>query len=104
MSSSMKQDVWHRGLGHASSGVISQTKQIVNGIDLQTVKNVPSLKFSSCQVGNSSRPPRAFMTDESQKSTGLLDFVRVDILGPVKHQSFSGRNYFMPLYDDSCEV
>ena len=104
VSSSMKQDVWHKRLAHVSSGVISRTIPIVNGIDLQTVKNVPSLRCGDCQVAKSSRQPRPLMTDESRKSTGPLDLVHVDIVGPMKHPSFSGKKYFMPLYDDSCAV
>ena len=92
VSTRVKQDVHHNRLVHISTAVMAKTAPIV--------KDSGSL-CEECQVGKSCRQPRPIATEESRKSTAPIDFVHVDIFGPMKHPSFAGKKYFIPMYHDN---
>lgn len=82
----------------------TNTIPIVNGVDPQKVQKISHSACDDCQLGKSCRQARPMATKESRKSTGPLDLVHADIVGPVKHPSFAGKKYFIPLYDENTAI
>ena len=104
LSRQHKNLMWHRRLGHVSHGTISKTLPIVKGVKLDGVSEYNLGVCNDCAESKSCRNHSPLATPESRGSTGVLDLVRVDIVGPVNNSSIGNRKYFIPLYDDSRAV
>ena len=95
---------WHRRLGHVSHGKISKTLPVVKGVNLGGASERHPGVCKDCAESKSCRNHSPLATPESRASTGVLDLVHVDIVGPVNSSSIENKKYFIPLYDDSSAV
>ena len=96
--------MWHKRMEHVSEETLRKTTPLVQGMPLQPTQGVGEGKFERCSLRKSCRSPRPSASDESKKATVPLELVHADIVGPIKHSSLSGKQYFVPLYDDSTGV
>ena len=72
-------------LGHVSSGTIQKSQPLLDGIGINTCKKIDT--FHPCPKGKSTRGPRRPVDD---RTTGPLDLVHADLIGPFKVASLGG--------------
>ena len=91
--------VWPKRLGHVSMRRISH----INKLNL--VRGLPNLKFSSdalceaCQKGKFAKPP--FKSKNVVSTSRPLELLHIDLYGPVKTTSISGKKYGLVIVDNS---
>ena len=90
---------WHLRLGHVSYQTINKTRGMTHGIteDYST----PEGLCDACEVSKSCRKPRPAQSEEAKRSTGALELVHTDVVGPMNVPSLGGSKYFLTLYDDA---
>ena len=98
LSVNNEQWIWHRRLGHVSMRRISQ----INKLNL--VRGLPNLKFNSdalceaCQKGKFAKP--SFKSKNVVSTSKPLELLHIDLFGPVKTASVSGKKYGLVIVDD----
>ena len=98
MSVNEEQWVWHRHLGHVSMRRNSQLNK------LGLVRGLPNLKYSSdvlceaCQKGKFSKT--SFKVKNVVSTARPLELLHIDLFGPVKTASISGKKYGLVIVDD----
>ena len=98
MSVNEEQWVWHRSLGHVSMRRISQLNK------LGLVRGLPNLKFAldalceACQKGKFSKT--SFKAKNVVSTSRPLELLHIDLFGPVKIASISGKKYGLVIVDD----
>ncbi|XP_021734165.1 uncharacterized protein LOC110700891 [Chenopodium quinoa] len=90
--------LWHKRFGHASFSLLDKlrSKELVEGL--------PSIKFlkdkvcSACVKGKQTRI--SFKYKNMVSTTKLLELIHMDLCGPMRIQSRSGKRYVMVIVDD----
>ncbi|GKB13610.1 retrovirus-related pol polyprotein from transposon TNT 1-94 [Tanacetum coccineum] len=90
--------LWHRRLSHLNFDAINllSKNNIVNGL--------PKLKFvkdhlcSSCELGKAKR--KSFHTKTTPSSKRWLQFLHMDLCGPMRIESINGKKYVLVIVDD----
>jgi hypothetical protein len=90
--------LWHRRLGHVSMDLISKSSKNC------FVKGLPNLKFEkdkicdACQFGKQTKT--SFKTKQFSSTTKPLQLLHMDLFGPSKTASLSGKHYAFVIVDD----
>ncbi|GKD64285.1 retrovirus-related pol polyprotein from transposon TNT 1-94 [Tanacetum coccineum] len=90
--------VWHRRLSHLNFNTINLLSK--NNI----VTGLPKLKFfkdhlcSSCELGKAKR--KSFHTKTTPSSKRRLQFLHMDLCGPMWVESINGKKYVLVIIDD----
>ncbi|XP_021768489.1 coiled-coil domain-containing protein 186-like [Chenopodium quinoa] len=90
--------LWHKRFGHASFSLIDKlrTRNLVEGL--------PSIKFlhdkisDACVKGKQVRT--SFKSKKMVSSTKPLELIHMDLCGPMRIQSRSGKKYVLVIVDD----
>jgi transposase InsO family protein len=92
-------ETWHRRLGHCDFGAIIDMAQkgTVEGMAINLSSSPP--KCNACILGKQTRSPVSIVR-EGEKASRPLERVFVDLRGPIRPVSSSGRLYSMNLIDD----
>lgn len=92
-------ETWHRRLGHCNFGAIVDMarKHTVEGMMINLSSSPP--KCDACIRGKQTRTPVSKVR-EGDKATRPLERVFVDLCGPIRPLSSSGRLYSMNIIDD----
>ena len=93
--------VWHEWLGH-----IGQTslEWMMRNSSVKGLPNCTSLNFfcDNCTANKASQ--RSFQ-EWTKWANGILDFIHMDICGPIRTSSHSGKKYFITFIDDyTCKT
>jgi hypothetical protein len=87
--------LWHRRLAHANiNSIKNMTQWCDNGCDLSGNIGV----CEACVKGKMARQP--FNTDNTIKSTRVLELVHSDVCGPMQTESLGGSKYLVSFIDD----
>nr|GEU99099.1 hypothetical protein [Tanacetum cinerariifolium] len=90
--------LWHRRLSHLNFDYINllSKKDIVIG--LPKLKYVKDQLFSSCELSKAKRS--SFKTKAVPSSKGRLNFLHMDLCGPMRVASINGKKYILVIVDD----
>ncbi|CAK1597413.1 unnamed protein product [Parnassius mnemosyne] len=98
-------DLWHERLGHLNECdlKIMTKKNLVHGLNIKDNE-----KLSECEICMSEKQTcKPFPKGINNRTSELLEIVHTDVCGPMRHQSFAGKRYFVTFIDDKsrwCEV
>nr|GEY08145.1 retrovirus-related Pol polyprotein from transposon TNT 1-94 [Tanacetum cinerariifolium] len=97
-SSPTKAWLWNRSLSHLNFDCINflSKKDIVIG--LPKLKYVKDQLCTSCEVGKAKRS--SFKTKVFPSSKGWLNFLHMDLCGPMRVESINGKKYILVIVDD----
>lgn len=80
---------WNRRLGNVSAGTIQKSIAIVSGVSVRCMNSIHLSR--PCEVAkfkfNSKRSPRPKVSNESRRSTQLLDLVHPNVVGSTRQDS-----------------
>ncbi|GJW02098.1 retrovirus-related pol polyprotein from transposon TNT 1-94 [Tanacetum coccineum] len=90
--------LWHRRLSHLNFDTINllSKKDIVNG--LPKLKYVKDQLCSLCEIGKVKRS--TFKTKTVPSLKGRLNFLHMDLCGPMRIESINGKKYILVIVDD----
>ncbi|GJX38622.1 retrovirus-related pol polyprotein from transposon TNT 1-94 [Tanacetum coccineum] len=90
--------LWHRRLSHLNFDTINllSKNDIVNG--LPKLKYVKDKLCSSCEMGQAKRS--TFKTKTIPSSKGGLQLLHMDLYGPMRIESITGKKYIQVVVDD----
>ena len=91
--------LWHRRLGHVSYNVLHKLvkhKMVKGLLEISFKKN--QMFCESCTQRKQNR--KLFKTRTENLSTKLLELIHMDLLGPTRSMSLSGKRYGYVLLDD----
>nr|GEY60076.1 retrovirus-related Pol polyprotein from transposon TNT 1-94 [Tanacetum cinerariifolium] len=90
--------LWHRRLSHLNFDYINLLlkKDIV--IDLPKLKYIKDQLCSSCELGKAKRS--SFKSKAVPSSKGRLNFLHMDLCGPMRVASINGKKYILVIVDD----
>ncbi|GKD05778.1 retrovirus-related pol polyprotein from transposon TNT 1-94, partial [Tanacetum coccineum] len=92
MSHSSNLHLWHARLGHPSTHVIKQIKQLSS-----FTTDVSKLHCTICPLSKQTALPFPISTSHA---SDLFDLIHVDTWGPYKHTTFNQCKYFLTIVDD----
>nr|GEY17911.1 integrase, catalytic region, zinc finger, CCHC-type, peptidase aspartic, catalytic [Tanacetum cinerariifolium] len=90
--------LWHQRLSHLNFDTINllSKKDIVNG--LPKLKYVKDQMYSSCEPGKAKRS--TFKTKAVPSSKGRLNFLHMDLCGPIRIESINRKKYILVIIDE----
>lgn len=93
-------DEWHNKLGHLNERDLKNMvkNELVHGLKLDTDQ-----KLTTCHVCIREKQTRAPFPKSgvgNDRTQDLLEIVYTDVCGPMRHQSHSGKKYFVTFIDD----
>lgn len=98
-------DVWHQRLGHLNERDLKDMAKrgLVHGLTFKDDE-----KLSECEICISEKQTcTPFPRKSEDRTNELLEIVHSDVCGPMNHQSYGGKKYFVTFIDDKsrwCEV
>ncbi|GJX27790.1 retrovirus-related pol polyprotein from transposon TNT 1-94 [Tanacetum coccineum] len=98
LASKTKSWLWHRRLSHLNFGSINHLAR--HGL----VRGLPKLKFekdhlcSACALGKSSKKPHKTKSEDTNQEK--LYLLHMDLCGPMRVASVSGKKYILVIVDD----
>ena len=73
---------------------------LVTGMDLEKVQQICQHNCSCCICGKTCRKPQKPQSAENKDTTQLLVRVYTDVSGPIRHNSFSGSQDFVTIFEE----
>ncbi|CAB3248333.1 unnamed protein product [Arctia plantaginis] len=98
-------DIWHQRLGHLSESDLKAMAKssLVHGLTFKSDE-----KLSECKICISEKQTcTPFPKKSEDRTSELLEIVHSDVCGPMNHQSYGGKKYFVTFIDDKsrwCEL
>lgn len=98
-------DMWHQRLGHLNERDLRAmaNNSLVHGLTFKDGE-----KLSQCEICISEKQTcTPFPKKREDSTTELLEIVHSDVCGPMNHQSYGGKKYFVTFIDDKsrwCEI
>ena len=95
--------LWHHRLGHANYNILHKLKkfQMVRGL-LEISFKVNNKICESCVQGKQTR--NFFKSRSENLSTKPLELIHMDLFGPIRSASLSGKKYGYVLIDDFLDL
>nr|GEU57928.1 Gag-Pol polyprotein [Tanacetum cinerariifolium] len=90
--------LWHRRLSHLNFDYINLLSKKDVMIGLPKLKYVKDRLCSSCEVSKAKRS--SFKTKTIPSLKGRLNFLYMDLCGPMRVASINGKNYILVIVDD----
>nr|GFA89300.1 retrovirus-related Pol polyprotein from transposon TNT 1-94 [Tanacetum cinerariifolium] len=90
--------LWHRRLSHLNFDTINLLSKNDIVIGLPKLKFVKDHLCSSCELGKAKR--KSFQTKTIPSSKRGLHLLHMDLCGPMRVESISGRKYVLVIVDD----
>nr|GEZ26474.1 hypothetical protein [Tanacetum cinerariifolium] len=90
--------LWHRRLSHLNFNYINLLSKKDFVIGLPKLKYVKDQRCSSCEVSKAKRSSFKTMTVPSSK--GWLNLLHMDLCGPMRVASITGKKYILVIIDD----
>nr|GEU89916.1 retrovirus-related Pol polyprotein from transposon TNT 1-94 [Tanacetum cinerariifolium] len=90
--------LWHRRLSHLNFGYINLLSKKVIVIGLPKLKYVKDQLCSSCELSKAKRSSFKLKVVPSLK--GRLNFLHMDLCGPIRVASINGKKYILVIVDD----
>ena len=90
--------LWHKWKGHVSHNSLRDT------IVSEAIRGVPSLKGEPkglcrpCQLGK--QVPTSHLESQLSSTSGVLELVHMDLMGPMQVESIAGKRYVYVCVDD----
>lgn len=98
-------DMWHERLGHINE---RDLKAMVKNNLVHGLKFDDSEKLSDCETCLSQKMTcKPFPKSSEERTNSLLEIVHTDVCGPMRHESYGKKKYFVTFIDDKsrwCEV
>nr|GEU90000.1 hypothetical protein [Tanacetum cinerariifolium] len=90
--------LWHRRLSHLNIDTINFLSKNDIVIGLPKLKFVKDHLFSSCELGKAKR--KSFQTKTTPSSKRRLQFLHMDLCGPMRVESINGKKYVLVIVDN----
>lgn len=88
---------WHRRLGHPGPERLLSLSRALEDTPTLTPSAVKSITCHPCLV---SKSKRSTALQSTRKTTQPLELIHVDVLGPMRSESLSGKKYSIGIMDD----
>ena len=95
------EDLGHQRMGHASYkhlSIVSKHELVLGILKLSRVNNV---MCGPCQLGKQTKAKH--LGTQTSASSRPLELLHLDLIGPTRTESLSGKRYIMVVVDD-CKV
>ena len=91
-------DLWHQQLGHTSHKQLEKIFKCDTVIGLPKFKKIEKCICGPCQMGKQVKSKHPSLTEV--ETSRPLELLHIDLMGPIRVQSFGGKKYILVVVDD----
>ena len=92
------EDLWHQRMGHASYKHLSIVSKHESVLGIPKLSRVSNVVCGPCQLGKQTKAKH--LSTQTFTTSRLLELQHLDLMGPTKTKSLSGKRYIMVMVDD----
>ena len=92
------EDLWHQRMGHASYKHLSIISRHESVLGIPKLSRVSNVACAPCQLGKQTKAKHP--GTQTSATSRPLELLYLDLMGPTRIKSLSGKRYIMVVVDD----